>query len=356
MSAKISVAIVGLDNWYHAFPFADILAKHERAILKAVSDHDSVRINWIKSRYRVPVYADYEAIISDPSIDAVIITACTGRHKELIEMAVAEGKHVLCDKPLDTTVEKCDSILRAVTKASTVFCMSFPRRVRPLYIEAKKLISEGAIGRPLCITETGKYRLPSKAPGMSDPGWYIKKEHSGGGGFIDHAVHQIDMLRWWLEEEVQWVDCKIKNLAFKDLEVEDYGVATMEFKNGVIATIESSWISHGPVSDVIEVQGTRGRIKIDVGAGTIDVNSPNMPSHGLRRTFVPSSFVEVCGHKIPVDGYAALFENFIACVMGEAEPAARVEDGWAATAVVAAAYEAAKAPNVAVPQLRSGLY
>jgi len=71
---------------------------------------------------------------------------------------------------------------------------------------------------------------------------------------------------------------------------------------------------------------------------------------------VPSSFLELRGFKIPLDGYAALIENFIACVAGEAEPIASVEDGWAATAVVTAAYEAAKAPNVAVPQLRSGIY
>jgi len=351
MNRRLNLAIIGLDNWYHAFPFAELLMRRKDVALKAVSDEDELKREWIRNRYHIPVYAEHERILADPAIDGVIITARTSQHLELIEAAVAEGKHVLCDKPLEVNVERAERVVKIVNSASTVFCMSFPRRARPLFLEAKRLIATRVLGELCCIIEIGRYRLPCKAPGVIDPGWYAEKTHSGGGGFIDHAVHQIDMLRWWLEDEVASVCCMTGNQAVKNIEVEDYGVAILRFDKGVLATIESSWVSHEATKDVIEVQGTEGALRIDVESRTLEVYSSKL-SCKMFYTFKPVIF-ETPDFRLALDGFDGILNSFIDCIVHGGRPLATVEDGWAATAVTAAAYESAKfKKEISVPRLR----
>lgn len=342
LKPQIGVGIVGLDNWYHAFAYAELLSRRCDLVLRAVSDYDEEKRCWIKNRYHVQVYSDHEKVLTDSNIDAVIITARTVQHLDLIAAAKEERKHILCDKPLEINTERATAVLQLMRNYKLQFCMSFPRRGRPLFLEAQRLISAGIIGEPICIIETGRYKLPAKAPGATDPGWYAEKDQAGGGGFVDHAVHQIDMMRWLLQKEAEYVVCAITdNIVFTNLPVEDYGIAVLRFGNTLV-TVESSWISHGPVEDIIVIQGTEGALRLDVSRGMLEILGAKGRCQGSY-VFKPLLF-ETPEFSLHLDGFDVILDSFIKSILNsENKPLASVEDGWRATVVITAIYETAGA-------------
>jgi len=338
---KIHVGVVGLDNWYHAFPYVELLSKSQRATLRAISDTNVDRLQWIGEHYDgIDLRDDHKSTLKDPAIDAVVITARTGMHVELALLAASEGKHVLCDKPLAIDSKEALRIAEAFRKTELVFAMNFPRRARPLYYETRRLLSEGIIGRPLSVLETGRFGFPSESPNTSAIGWYGERDQSGGGGFLDHAVHQIDMLRWLFSCDIESVLGTTAHLSAKDLDVEDYGIATLTLENGVVATIESSWMPPGYASDIIRIQGEKGVITLDVGKGTLQVDAPSLSTN---QTYQPKSYISITEQiRIPLDGFGSVLDDMLDSVASHGSPLADVKDGYAATVVADAAFESAR--------------
>src|SRR5699024_2785872 len=118
----------------------------------------------------------------------------------------------------------------------------------------------GDIGRVLAVKATNR--------GMNPGGWFLDKSLSGGGAVIDHTVHVADILRWFLQEEVIEVYGEIGTM-FTDSPIDDTGIITMEFNNGVFATLDCSWsrtIKNYPhqIDVTLEIIGSHGNLSIDV--------------------------------------------------------------------------------------------
>ena len=332
MTTPTRIGIVGMDNWYHAFPFAHIISQTPGASLVAVSDTDEDRLSWIRERHAgTELRADHASIIDDPDIDAVVINAATAEHADIAKAAAAKGKHVLCDKPLEVSVARARIIEEAFAGSGLVFAAALTRRPRVIMNMIKKLLDEGAIGRPLASIEVGRFGFPQQSPRVFQPGWYGDKSRAGFGGFADFATHEIDMLRWFFGAEVTKVSGTLANVLGKVQEVEDYGIATLEFDNGVIATVESSWITHGPGTNALFIQGTAGTITFD---GTLKVNTPKA-NWEVQDTSKES--LNVHGINLRVDGFRQVLENFVDCITGKAQtPYAGLPDVVAITKVLEA--------------------
>lgn len=332
MQEKINIGVVGLDNWYHALPYCQVLSEMEEVEFIGVSDESYERTKCMAKQYGVKKWStDHREIIEDAAIDAVIITACTNQHAGLSELAAINGKQVLCDKPIEVSLEKADSIIQTIKKTEVKFMMSFTRRVKPHFIKAKEMIQKGKIGQVACIMETGRFLLPRSEPNSEEPGWYAEMAKAGGGGFVDHAVHQLDALRWFLNDEVEQVLGYTSNLVYKEIEVEDYGIATFKFNKGTVATVESTWTVVPPDApcDRVEIQGTKGSITIDE------------ISH---RTTLYDRKGEVSYH-FPFedsDIFRKMLENFVTAIRSDRPPLASAWDGRAATELVLAVYQSAK--------------
>jgi predicted dehydrogenase len=347
MKEKVQVGVIGLDNWYHAFPYIEAVVRSRKAELKAVSDWNREKLAYVRNKYGLKeLHTQPEKILTDPSIEAVIVTAATGDHADIAISAAENGKHIVCDKPLEVSIDRAISIKKAVEQKGVTFAMSFPRRARRLYREARKTILEGVIGDPLCIIETGRYSLPSENPWVGKPGWYTNKKKAGGGGFLDHSVHQIDMLRWLISSEATSVMCRLDNLIYKDLEVDDYGVATLAFQNNAIGTIESSWISSGRSIDVIDIQGTLGSLRVDVSSRNLEIVVDHSGER-TSRTYAPKSYLSITETmRMPMDGFEELFRDFLNALMTGERPLATVEDGCAVVEVSSAANRSAQTGSV----------
>lgn len=249
----------------HAAGWAAALKRVPGAVLSVVYDHDASRGSRLAAEHGVPFTTDLAEALA--ACDAVLVASENVRHAELTLAAAAAGKHVLCEKPLATTVEDGVRMVQACREAGVQLMTAFPCRFFPPVVRARELVRQGRIGRVLAMKGTNHGYLP--------PGWFTDPALAGGGCVMDHTVHVVDLMRWILGAEVREVYAEMGTLFHPGLPVEDAGLLTLEFENGVFATLDTSW-SRGPGyytwGDVtLEIIGTAGTLALDAFAQHLDV-------------------------------------------------------------------------------------
>lgn len=256
--------------------------------------------------------------------DAVIITSANKAHIELAKRAAETGKAILCEKPLVTSEVEEKELLAAVEGKSRLMT-SFPCRFAPSYLRLKERLNAGDIGdiRAICATNRGKCPFD----------WFVDVEQSGGGAMIDHTVHVADLLRELLGEEPSGVQAQIgSNMYGKSW--EDTAMLTLDYSNGVFATLDSSWSrsqnfkTWGDVT--MNVVGTKGVIELNMFGLAADVYQT---SHSLS------------AYGSNLDD--ALVSEWIASIREDREPSVTLEDGLAASRVAVRAYASARGTLVA---------
>lgn len=166
--------------------------------LAAVCDIDEARVKAVCEELGVPHgYTDFEEMCKNPELDAVAIVSPSGLHVEHIRIAMEHGKHVFCEKPLATTVEACQEA-EAIVNAhpELVFMLGFMRRFDKSYLEAKKKVDNGDIGKIILVRS---YNQDSVSTIEST----LKFAPHSGGQFLDMSVHEIDLIRWFTGSEIK---------------------------------------------------------------------------------------------------------------------------------------------------------
>jgi predicted dehydrogenase len=154
---------------------------------------------------------------------------------------------------------EADELLKIVSELGVVLVAAASRP--PNEDPVKKAIQDGVIGIPFALHLSLHAIEPYSAPGKPDPGWFIDPNQAAGGAFIDHAIYDVAAARWYFEDEVTRVSGIVKNVNHPDWKVEDYGLAILEFSNGGIATIESTFLGHYQTRAHKTILGTEGRIE-----------------------------------------------------------------------------------------------
>lgn len=169
--------------------------------------------------------------------DAVVIAAENSRHRALVERAAAAGVHVLCEKPLATTVDDAIAMREACEKAGVTLMVAYPVRFAPSVRDAITELRSGRLGRILGVTGINNGKLPQ------DRAWFTDPELAGGGALVDHVVHCADLLDELLGERAQSVRAVSNSIlhAQRELAVETGGLVTIQYPSGVVATIDCSW-------------------------------------------------------------------------------------------------------------------
>lgn len=201
-------------------------------------------------------YYDYHQLIENPDIDAICICSASDRHTEQIIAAAEAGKHIFCEKPIDTSLSQIDKALVAVKKAGVKFQVGFNRRFDTNYQRVRRAIVDGEIGDPHMIHITSRDPSP---PSLE----YVK---SSGGIWLDCAIHDMDMLRFLIGDEVEEVyalgavNISPEIAKFNDV---DTSVISLRFRNGVIGTIDNSRQAVYGYDQRCEVLGSGGSVHIN---------------------------------------------------------------------------------------------
>lgn len=169
--------------------------------------------------------------------DAVVVAAENSRHRELVERAAAAGVHVLCEKPLATSVDDAVAMREACERAGVILMVAYPVRFAPVVRDAVAQLRSGRLGRVLGVTGVNNGKLPQ------DRAWFTDPELAGGGALVDHVVHCADLLDELLGERASAVRAVSNGILHsdRDLRVETGGLVTVQYPSGVIATIDCSW-------------------------------------------------------------------------------------------------------------------
>lgn len=307
----------------HAYSYAQALSRLPGVELAGIADDNRGRGQKYASEFGTAYYAHYSELLAQ-DLDGVVVTSENVRHKEHVLAAAAAGKHVLCEKPLAINLQDARDMIAACRDSGVMLQTAFPVRFNSSVIRAKEIVDSGQLGRILAMKGTNR--------GQNPGGWFVDPEQSGGGAVIDHTVHVVDIMRWFTGAEVTDVYAEIDNLVYEDTSIDDTGIISMTFDNGIFATLDCSWnrIRTYPTwGDVtLEIVGTAGTLSIDAFNQKINVYSDD-----------PGFNYSYWGDNMDQE----LVQDFVVGIReGRKQATVTGEDGMRAIEIAIAAYTSAK--------------
>ena len=221
---------------HHGEAYVANLRRMEGVELLGVVDDDPLRGQTIAAQNRARYFHSYEDLF-EAKPDGVIICTENNRHRPFVEMAASRGVHVLCEKPIATTLEDARAIVDACEKAGVILMTAFPMRYSAPLLEIKSRLDQGDFGDIYCFNATNQGELPTK-----HRAWFVDPELAGGGAIMDHTVHLVDIMRWFTGSEVQTMYARSNRIFHaEEVEVETGALEMLTFENDVFATIDASW-------------------------------------------------------------------------------------------------------------------
>ena len=253
MEKKIGFGVIGTGNIakFHA----QCIDKIPNAKLLGVLSKTESRALDIAVNFRAPVFWEIEKLISHPEIDVICVCNESGLHGATIAKIAKAGKHILCEKPLETTVEKIDRIAEVVKSTGIQLACVFQNRENPEYKKLKTFVESGSLGKILlCQTSINWYRPPTYYEGS----WRGTKALDGGAALINQGIHTIDLMLD-LMGEVALVSGLVDTLHHQ-IEGEDVAVAALKFKRGALGTLSGGTALFPGEPESITIYGTLGNV------------------------------------------------------------------------------------------------
>ncbi len=323
MTAKLPIGVIGLGR------MGQIYARHlarqvTGAHLVAVADVIEERARALAEELGVGSWwTDYRDLLADDAVRAVFVTSPTGTHREVVVAAAETGMAIFCEKPIALTLEDTDKMLTAITKAGVMFQAGFMRRFDKGYLAAKEQIEAGVIGAPVTFKSIGRDPF---CPDLE----YAKASVSGGL-ILDMAIHDFDLGRWLMADEVKRVYTEGGTLAFPELNTVgdiDNAIVNMLFQGGALGNVEVSRNALYGYDIRTEILGTEGGLNVGYYQQTPIVV---MTRQGISHDMVPY-IIERFG-----DAYLAQTRDFVERALVDREPAVTGVDARAALEIALAA-------------------
>jgi predicted dehydrogenase len=321
---------VGIRGEQHAW----IFSKLPETELIAVCDVSAERARAVADRYGAKHwFTDYNDLVRSSDIDIVTIATPDFAHKEPAVAAAEQGKHLIVEKPMATTVRDAQDIVRAAKKAGVKLMPFFHKRWYLPYVAVKEAIDRGDLGTPLYIYYRTNDTITFPTKMIS---WAAK---SGIESTL--MVLHADIARWLLASEARSVYAIERSRVLKShgIETSDFMVAIVEFKNGAVANFEVFWILPESLSlsgiPMMELIGTRGCVLLDMYHTGVEAYLSDKHVHLDGLLGAPSLYGE------PFGAPSEAIRHFVTCVARDSQPMVSGEDGVRNTEIVCAARRSA---------------
>ncbi len=320
---KVNMGVIGAGGIAYRRTIPGML-KAKNINLTAVMD--VVKIKDIAKEFNVPkYYTKEEDIVKDPEVDAVYIATPVYLHLKHIRLAAENGKHILCEKPLTTTLRETKEAVDLCRKNKIFLQEGYMMKFHGAHKKIREIISEGKIGKVVYIrAQLSCWYPPMKGAWRQDP------KKGGGGSLIDMATHLYDLIEFFTDDKISRVSA-ITNSQVQDYKSEDSSTTLLEMKSGTHATIDCFFCIPDEASRTrLEIYGSQGSIFTEgtigqstggtmegimgLGAGGYDAKQ----SKDVARKF----------RKIPfkkINPYTAECEYFADCILKNKQPEV---NGW----------------------------
>jgi len=219
--------------------------KIANADLEAVADVSKRALSEAKRAGAKKTYTDYEDLLKDPQIDAVIIGLPTHLHTDCATRAAENGKHIMLEKPIANNTSDAREIISTAQRHNVKLMVGYPLRFTKVFSDLKNRLITGELGDVVTAyaanVSTGPFmhRAQGHAP-IPVPDWWFRRELTGGGALIDLGSHMINLLRWYFGEITE---IKAK-LGYRfNLDLEDQAVCLARFESGTMGIFNLGYFS-----------------------------------------------------------------------------------------------------------------
>jgi predicted dehydrogenase len=326
VTSRIPVALIGLGPG--AEPHAkSLLDLADRVEVRAAVSRTETRARAFADRFGFPVTTDIDAVIADPTIQAVLVLTPPAAHLEIAERCLRAGKHVLIEKPLELTIDRAEQLVRAGRQANRKMGVVLQHRFRPASVRLRAAVDTGELG-----TITAAWML---VPWWRPQAYYDELDRGtmardGGGVLMTQAIHTLDLFRS-LVGVSEVVAAQAVTTAAHRMETEDFASALIRLGNGAPGTIIATTAAYPGSPERIEITGTRGTASL-VGSSlrlsTIDGGQEDVVAEGS--TGSGAGIMD-----FPHDAHRAVITDFLDAIERDRDPLITGEEALATQRLIA---------------------
>jgi predicted dehydrogenase len=303
--------IVGLGRISLGHFMPGCLASKKSRITGLVSGHREKALK-TAAQYGVPEnsvysYEEYDKISDNKNIDAVYIALPNSMHAEYSIRAAKAGKHVLCEKPMATSVNDSQAMINACRVASTKLMIAYRCQYEPLNLRAIQLIKEGSLGTVQAIESANGFVERAGE-------WRLNKKMAGGGPLMDMGIYSLNASRYLTEQEPQYIEgfCSVIDRDGRFDEVEENVSFMIRFPTGIVASCNTSYGAE--MEGFVRVHGSKGVLQLQ-------------PAFGYQGIHLTGPGVDVQSEEKDPVQFTREADYFADCIINDETPKSDGEEG-----------------------------
>lgn len=333
---KLKVGLIG--SQFISSIHAEALARVPEAELLAVASPTGDHARRFAERYGIKhAFTDYRKMLEMDELGMVVLGVPNDLHHTATLDAAAAGKHVVCEKPLALNLRQADEMIAACRKAGVKLMYAEELCFAPKYVRLKKLLDDGALGKPTLLKQSEKHDGPHAAH-------FWDVERSGGGVTMDMGCHAIEFFRWMLgKPPITSVYAQMSTQVHTEkTRGDDNALLVVEFEGGCVGLAEESWSKLGGMDDRAEVHGSGGVAYADLLHGnSIETYSATGYDYAVEKAGLTAGWSFTIYEENWNYGFPQEMAHFVDCALHDKPPRETGEDGRAVLEAIFAAYESA---------------
>lgn len=331
ISHKHIKAVIENSNKIRLIAVCDLSRNHAENKAKQYCDA-------LKPQVIPEIYDDYKEMIDLEEPDIVSICTESGYHAEHAIYCMNKGKHVIVEKPMALSTKDADEMIAVAKKNNVKLCVCHQNRFNPPIQKLRKALESGRFGK--LIAGNARILWNRSQDYYNQAPWRGTYELDGGC-LMNQCIHNIDLLQWMLDDDIQWIHGVVENYLHPYIEAEDYGSIQIKFKKGAIGNVEGTvCVCPKNLEETLTIIGTCGTVVI----GGLAVNKVLTWrfEDGLDSE---DEIITECNEEIDSvygDGHTPLYRDMAWAIENNQEPYVNGEAGKKAVEIILAAYKSSQ--------------
>lgn len=243
-------------------------ADNKNVKLVGYYDISHERAKEMANKYGGQAYSSYHRLLELSDIDAVSVCTANYSHAEIAIAALNAGKHVLCEKPMATTLSDCEAMVNAAKESGKFLMIGHNQRFAKAHVKARQLIADGVIGDIVSFRTTFGHGGPetwSVDPGQNT--WFFNKNKAVMGAMADLGVHKTDLIHFLTGQTIIETTARLSTIDKRDatgalIGVDDNAICIYRLSGGAVGSMTASWTFYGEEDNSTVLYGTKGIMRI----------------------------------------------------------------------------------------------
>ncbi|WP_100404917.1 Gfo/Idh/MocA family protein [Bacillus solitudinis] len=332
--SKIKVAVIGCGSIAKYRHIPEYVA-NPNVELVAFCDFNKELADEYATKFEAKSYTSYEELLAYENIDAVSVCTQNADHAKVAIAAANAGAHVLCEKPMATSLDEAKAMIEAAAENNVFLMIGHNQRLMPPHVKAKEILQSGKLGKILTFKTTFGHGGPERWSIQGKDSWFFKKDKAIVGAMGDLGVHKTDLIRWLFDEEIVEVGAFVETL-HKHGDVDDNATCILRMENGAIGTMAASWTYYKGEDNTTAIYAENGVLEIK--------DSPDVQVVVKLRDGTVEQYKvgAIATNDEGGQGTSGVIDEFIQALVTNTPPSISGEEGMKSLHVVLAALESAE--------------